>query len=114
MAVAAGGSGGRTVAATLRLLQRMQAHGLPWMARVSTRETVAQAMSYYLTRLGVDAASLPPVIHIAGTKGKGSTAAFTESILRHSGLRTGEGWASGCGRRVPPGARAAPPQPAGV
>lgn len=30
-----------------------------------------------------------PVIHIAGTNGKGSVAAMTESILRHSGLRTG-------------------------
>lgn len=29
------------------------------------------------------------VIHITGTKGKGSTCAFIESILRHSGLRTG-------------------------
>ena len=28
-------------------------------------------------------------IHIAGTNGKGSTAAFTESILRHAGFRTG-------------------------
>ncbi len=30
-----------------------------------------------------------PAIHIAGTKGKGSTAAVLESILRTSGLRTG-------------------------
>ena len=30
-----------------------------------------------------------PSAHIAGTNGKGSTAAFLESILRHSGLRTG-------------------------
>lgn len=29
------------------------------------------------------------VIHIAGTKGKGSTSAFTESILRQHGYRTG-------------------------
>src|SRR5262249_13287864 len=28
-------------------------------------------------------------VHIAGTNGKGSTAAFTESILRAAGLRTG-------------------------
>src|ERR1700676_4120093 len=28
-------------------------------------------------------------IHIAGTNGKGSTAAFTESILREAGFRTG-------------------------
>lgn len=30
-----------------------------------------------------------PTIHIAGTNGKGSTAAFTESMLRASGFRTG-------------------------
>ncbi len=30
-----------------------------------------------------------PTVHIAGTNGKGSTAALTESILRASGLRTG-------------------------
>ncbi len=30
-----------------------------------------------------------PVIHIAGTNGKGSTAAIVETILRHHGLRTG-------------------------
>ncbi|MEO5766729.1 MAG: bifunctional folylpolyglutamate synthase/dihydrofolate synthase, partial [Polyangia bacterium] len=28
-------------------------------------------------------------VHIAGTNGKGSTAAMTESILRAAGLRTG-------------------------
>src|SRR5271154_6534712 len=30
-----------------------------------------------------------PIAHIAGTNGKGSTAAFLESILRHAGVRTG-------------------------
>jgi dihydrofolate synthase / folylpolyglutamate synthase len=30
-----------------------------------------------------------PSLHIAGTNGKGSTAAFLESILRHAGFRTG-------------------------
>jgi dihydrofolate synthase / folylpolyglutamate synthase len=30
-----------------------------------------------------------PTIHIAGTNGKGSTAAFMESILRHAAFRTG-------------------------
>src|SRR5712664_3171199 len=30
-----------------------------------------------------------PSTHIAGTNGKGSTAAFVESILRHAGFRTG-------------------------
>ena len=30
-----------------------------------------------------------PCVHIAGTNGKGSTAAFLETILRHAGFRTG-------------------------
>src|ERR1700693_293521 len=30
-----------------------------------------------------------PSVHIAGTNGKGSTAAFLESILRHAGFHTG-------------------------
>src|SRR5262249_44266584 len=30
-----------------------------------------------------------PSAHIAGTNGKGSTASFLESILRHAGFRTG-------------------------
>jgi folylpolyglutamate synthase len=29
------------------------------------------------------------VIHVTGTKGKGSTCAFVESILRSAGYRTG-------------------------
>ncbi len=39
-------------------------------------------------RMG-DAHCAVPCAHIAGTNGKGSTAAMLESILRHSGLRTG-------------------------
>ncbi len=31
---------------------------------------------------------LPRIIHVAGTKGKGSIAAMVESVLRHAGLRT--------------------------
>ena len=29
------------------------------------------------------------MVHVAGTKGKGSTCAMVESILRHSGYTTG-------------------------
>jgi folylpolyglutamate synthase len=36
-----------------------------------------------------DALSSLSVIHVAGTKGKGSTCAFAESILRSCGRRTG-------------------------
>ena len=41
-----------------------------------------------LTRIGSPHLQIPS-IHIAGTKGKGSTAAMLESIARHAGIRTG-------------------------
>jgi folylpolyglutamate synthase/dihydrofolate synthase len=80
---------GRDIAGCLRVVQALQSHGLSWMSSVSSRLAVKQAMHYYMTRVGIAVDSLPPIIHIAGTKGKGSTAAFTESILRNAGLRTG-------------------------
>ncbi|KAK3928831.1 Folylpolyglutamate synthase, mitochondrial [Frankliniella fusca] len=39
--------------------------------------------------LGPNELSNLSVIHVAGTKGKGSTSALCESILRHNGFRTG-------------------------
>jgi dihydrofolate synthase / folylpolyglutamate synthase len=48
-----------------------------------------ERMQAALARLGHPERQLPPVIHIGGTNGKGSTAAFVESALRAAGLRTG-------------------------
>ena len=39
-----------------------------------------------LDRLGNPQDRLPPVIHIAGTNGKGSAAAFSRALLEASGL----------------------------
>jgi dihydrofolate synthase / folylpolyglutamate synthase len=47
-----------------------------------------ERIQYLLTRIGAPQQRIP-CVHIAGTKGKGSTAAMLESILRHSGIRTG-------------------------
>ena len=41
-----------------------------------------------LGRIGVDVARLS-VVHVAGTKGKGSTVAMTEALLRQDGIKTG-------------------------
>ncbi|XP_026324414.1 folylpolyglutamate synthase, mitochondrial-like, partial [Hyposmocoma kahamanoa] len=48
-------------------------------------------MENYLLRTGVPLTRLDElsVIHVAGTKGKGSTSAMCESILRAHGFRTG-------------------------
>ncbi|KAI0202872.1 folylpolyglutamate synthase [Astrocystis sublimbata] len=48
-------------------------------------------MSEWLSTLGYSLADIDRlnVIHVAGTKGKGSTCAFTESLLRAYGQRTG-------------------------
>ena len=48
-------------------------------------------MQEFLTRCEIDIDGLDNlnVIHVAGTKGKGSTCAFTESLLRKHGLKTG-------------------------
>lgn len=41
-----------------------------------------------LAELGHPERRLPPVIHVAGTNGKGSTCAFIRAIAEHAGLRT--------------------------
>ncbi|XP_029283914.1 folylpolyglutamate synthase, mitochondrial-like isoform X2 [Cottoperca gobio] len=50
-----------------------------------------QAMRGFLERAGLTVEELDQlnIIHVTGTKGKGSTCAFTEQILRSHGFRTG-------------------------
>ena len=62
------------------------------IARLSTlhRQSIDLAlerMQRLLQRLDHPERKLPPVIHIAGTNGKGSTAAFLRAILEAAGLR---------------------------
>ncbi|KAJ4461808.1 Folylpolyglutamate synthase [Paratrimastix pyriformis] len=58
------------------------------LSKVHSRENTLEHMQSCLTRLGLDLSNLP-VIHVAGTKGKGSTCSFCEAILRSHGLKTG-------------------------
>lgn len=51
-------------------------------------ETVFERMSIVLEKLGNPHKKLAPVIHIAGTNGKGSVTAFLASILQNANLRT--------------------------
>ncbi|KAM7093526.1 folylpolyglutamate synthase, mitochondrial isoform 2-T2 [Molossus nigricans] len=54
-------------------------------------QTQLEVMKLFLARSGLQVEDLDQlnVIHITGTKGKGSTCAFTERILRDYGLKTG-------------------------
>uniref|UniRef100_G1S6U9 Folylpolyglutamate synthase n=1 Tax=Nomascus leucogenys TaxID=61853 RepID=G1S6U9_NOMLE len=54
-------------------------------------QTQLEAMERYLARSGLQVEDLDRlnIIHVTGTKGKGSTCAFTECILRSYGLKTG-------------------------
>ncbi|KAK9835139.1 hypothetical protein WJX81_000787 [Elliptochloris bilobata] len=53
-------------------------------------KTAYEYMQVYLQRLGLDdRIGELSIIHVAGTKGKGSTCAMVESILRSCGYRTG-------------------------
>ncbi|XP_072518501.1 folylpolyglutamate synthase, mitochondrial [Salminus brasiliensis] len=54
-------------------------------------EIQLQAMRGFLQRAGLKVEELDHlnIVHVTGTKGKGSTCAFTEQILRNYGFRTG-------------------------
>lgn len=85
MAAAAGDDG---YAAALEALGslisgRARADGASWDAAFA-------AMTTYCERLELGGAlERLSVVHVAGTKGKGSTCAFAESVLRHTGRKTG-------------------------
>src|SRR5258707_1731228 len=65
------------------------------LGRELAAPTQAAAAKFNLENITILAKSLDhpqqkyPSVHVAGTNGKGSTAAFLESVLRHAGYRTG-------------------------
>ncbi|GAQ83711.1 folylpolyglutamate synthase [Klebsormidium nitens] len=65
------------------ITRRKRADGSNWGDAFALMDTYIKILDLEepLSRLSV--------IHVAGTKGKGSTCAFAESILRHSGNKTG-------------------------
>lgn len=81
----------RGIAYAERTMFSAQSRGARLALASSHREEAVLKTREYLRRLGrATALESMPCVHIAGTKGKGSTCAFTESILRQSGLKTGK------------------------
>jgi len=64
-----------------------------FLARLQEVRSQGVSLGLDRVRLALERLSSPelrvPAVHIAGTNGKGSCAALTESILRQAGLRTG-------------------------
>ncbi|KAI9175488.1 Folylpolyglutamate synthetase [Blastocladiella emersonii ATCC 22665] len=74
----------QTNAATLAEVRTRSPAGTPNTAALSE-------MRGFVARAGYapDDLNVLNLVHVTGTKGKGSTAAFTESLLRHAGEKTG-------------------------
>ena len=87
MAAAVGG-GKRDMAAAMHAAFTMLSEGRKLEARAATREAVVAQMRLLAGHVGLPLGTLN-VVHIAGTKGKGSTAAMCESMLRCAGYSTG-------------------------
>lgn len=80
----------RTYQASLDALNSTQLHGDNLRRAYSARRETMVAMRTYVRRLGLDEATLAalPTLHVTGSKGKGSTCAFVEAVLRRQGVHT--------------------------
>jgi len=78
----------RDMAAAMRAAFTMLSTGRKLEARAATREAVVKQMHVLCRHVQVPLDDLS-VVHIAGTKGKGSTASMCESMLRCAGYSTG-------------------------
>lgn len=61
------------------------------LAKYKSPQEILPLFAKQINAAGVDIEKLNKlnIIHISGTKGKGSSCAYVESILRHNGLKTG-------------------------
>eukprot|EP00624_Nannochloropsis_granulata_P000968 evm.model.NODE_14286_length_23795_cov_21.451103.9 len=76
-------------ARSLLALNSTQLHGDSLRRAYSARRDTVKAMNVYLQRLDLaEGVARLPTLHVTGSKGKGSTCAFVESVLRRQGVRT--------------------------
>ncbi|CAM9364951.1 unnamed protein product [Phaeothamnion confervicola] len=74
--------------AALTTLNTTISSGAALERAAAQRTQTCDHMREYVRRLGLDLSAMQ-FVHVTGTKGKGSTCAFVESILRRVGKRTG-------------------------
>jgi folylpolyglutamate synthase len=80
---------GQDYVESLTTLNSTQLHGDLLRRAYSTRRDTVKAMNVYLQRLGlVEGVATLPTLHVTGSKGKGSTCAIVEAVLRRQGVRT--------------------------
>ena len=79
----------RSVEATLNIIRGLQSPASAWMLPSRTAADVRETVTRALKCAGIAPTDVPPIIHVVGTKGKGSAAALTDGLLRACGLRTG-------------------------
>eukprot|EP00500_Bicosoecida_sp_ms1_P011302 CAMPEP_0203831328 /NCGR_PEP_ID=MMETSP0115-20131106/68001_1 /ASSEMBLY_ACC=CAM_ASM_000227 /TAXON_ID=33651 /ORGANISM="Bicosoecid sp, Strain ms1" /LENGTH=481 /DNA_ID=CAMNT_0050740391 /DNA_START=24 /DNA_END=1465 /DNA_ORIENTATION=- len=87
--MAAETEGDRDFDAAYRSVLSLASKGADLIRVARDRDAALAQMRTFVARLGLDLNALPPVIHVAGTKGKGSTSVMCESILRAHGAKTG-------------------------
>lgn len=63
------------------------------MNNLQDRSTACNMMKFYMKELNIDINKLN-IVHVAGSKGKGSTCAFVDSALRKYGYKTGNPYSS--------------------
>jgi len=80
---------GQDYAGSLAALNSTQLHGDSLRRAYSARRDTVKAMNVYLQRLGLtEGVATLPTLHVTGSKGKGSTCAFVEAVMRRQGVRT--------------------------
>ena len=91
MASALGAPDDRSFEAAIAALRGSISQGSALAAAAARRESTVAHMHHYCAVCGLDlnARARPWYVHVAGSKGKGTTCAMLDAVLRARGLRVG-------------------------